>query len=99
MRRATGADIPLVVNLKSEFYAEAGYDLNHAHVEAAFAALVADERLGYVWIIQAEHQDVGHMVITLRYVFLAPARAQFHENVSAYYRVVVAARSRSHWRS
>jgi hypothetical protein len=65
MRRATAPDIPLLVNLMSEFYGEAGYDLNHAHAEAAFAALVADKRLGRVWIIQAEHQDVGHLVLTL----------------------------------
>ena len=67
MRRATTADIPLLVDLMSEFYAEAGYSLNPAHAGAAFAALVADERLGCVWIIQAEHQDVGHLVLTLRY--------------------------------
>jgi GNAT superfamily N-acetyltransferase len=51
----------------TEFYGEAGYDLNHAHAGAAFTALLADERLGYVWIIKAENQDVGHMVLTLRY--------------------------------
>jgi GNAT superfamily N-acetyltransferase len=67
MRQATATDIPLLVDLMAEFYAEAGYDLNQARAGAAFAALVADERLGYVWIIQAEHQDVGHMVLTLRY--------------------------------
>jgi GNAT superfamily N-acetyltransferase len=33
----------------------------------ALEAIVADERLGYVWIIQAEHQDVGHLVLTLKY--------------------------------
>jgi GNAT superfamily N-acetyltransferase len=67
MRRATADDIPLLVGLMAEFYAEAGYDLDHAHAGAAFAALLADERLGHVWIIQAEHQDVGYMVLTLRY--------------------------------
>jgi GNAT superfamily N-acetyltransferase len=33
----------------------------------AFEAIIADERLGYVWIIQAEYQDVGHLVLTLKY--------------------------------
>jgi len=51
----------------AEFYAEGGYDLNHARATGAFAAILADERLGYVWIIQAEHQDVGHIVLTLKY--------------------------------
>lgn len=51
----------------AEFYAEAGYALNRARAGEAFAAVLADERLGSVWIIQVEHQDVGHMVLTLRY--------------------------------
>ena len=33
----------------------------------AFSAVLADERLGYIWIIQKEHQAVGHLVLTLRY--------------------------------
>jgi GNAT superfamily N-acetyltransferase len=67
MRRASSNDIPLLVGLMAEFYAEAAYDLNHARAAGAFAAILADERLGYVWIIQAEHQDVGHIVLTLKY--------------------------------
>jgi GNAT superfamily N-acetyltransferase len=67
MRRASPDDIPLLVGLMDEFYAEAGYDLDHSRAAEAFAAILADERLGYVWIIQAEHRDVGHIVLTLRY--------------------------------
>jgi GNAT superfamily N-acetyltransferase len=67
MRRASLNDIPLLVDLMAEFYAEAGYDLHHTRAAGAFEAILADERLGYVWIIQAEHQDVGHIVLTLKY--------------------------------
>src|ERR1035438_7054850 len=67
MRRASPNDIPLLVGLMAEFYAETGYDLNHARAARAFAAILADERLGYVRIIQIEHQDVGHIVLTLKY--------------------------------
>ena len=67
MRRATPDDIPLLVGLMAEFYAEGGYELNPVRAAEAFAAILADERLGYVWIIRAEHQDVGHIVLTLRY--------------------------------
>jgi GNAT superfamily N-acetyltransferase len=67
MRRASPNDIPLLVGLMTEFYAEAGYELNHGRAIGAFAAILADERLGFVWIIQAEHQDVGHIVLTLKY--------------------------------
>jgi GNAT superfamily N-acetyltransferase len=55
------------VELMTEFYAEAGYALDRARAGEAFAAVLADERQGSVWIIQVEHQDVGHMVLTLRY--------------------------------
>lgn len=67
MRRASPNDVPLLVGLMAEFYAEGGYDLNHTAAAGAFLAVIADERLGYVWIIQTDHQDVGHLVLTLRY--------------------------------
>ncbi len=67
MRRASVGDIPLLVSLMSEFYGEAGYRLNGPRAAEAFAALLADERLGYIWIIEAEGEDVGHLVLTLRY--------------------------------
>ena len=67
MRRASSDDIPLLVDLMAEFYAEAGYDLSRTRAAEAFAAILADDRLGYVWIIQAAHQDVGHIVLTLKY--------------------------------
>ena len=67
MRRATPGDIPLLVDLMAEFYAEADYALDRACAAGAFTAILADERLGYVWIIQAENHDVGHIVLTLKY--------------------------------
>jgi|GEM_PF-1609370 len=67
MRRASPNDIPLLVDLMAEFYAEAGYDLDRARAAGAFEAILGDDRLGYVWVIQAEHQDVGHIVLTLKY--------------------------------
>ena len=67
MRRAGPNDIPLLVDLMAGFYAEAGYQLDHAHAAGAFETILADERLGHVWIIQAEDRDVGHIVLTLKY--------------------------------
>jgi GNAT superfamily N-acetyltransferase len=67
MRLASLNDIPLLVGLMTEFYAEAGYGLDRTRAARAFAAIVADERLAYVWIINAEHRDVGHVVLTLKY--------------------------------
>jgi hypothetical protein len=68
MRQATTDDIPLLAGLMAELYAEAGYELDHARAKTAFGAIL-DERLGYVWIIQAERQDVGHLVLTLRFAW------------------------------
>jgi GNAT superfamily N-acetyltransferase len=67
MRRASQDDLPVLVGLMAEFYAEGGYALDHKRAATAFAALLDDDRLGYVWIIEEEHQDVGHLVLTLKY--------------------------------
>ena len=65
MRKASPEDVHQLVVLMAEFYAEAAYPLNHRRAAEAFAALLADERLGQVWFIQADSQDVGHVVVTL----------------------------------
>ncbi len=67
MRRAEIADIPELLDLMSEFYAEAGYQLDRAHAARAFADVIGDERLGYIWLLTSDRQDVGHAVIVLRY--------------------------------
>jgi GNAT superfamily N-acetyltransferase len=64
MRKAALEDVPRLVALMEEFYAEAAYPLNRKRAAEAFAALLADERLGRVWFIQSESRDVGHVVIT-----------------------------------
>ena len=67
MKRASPNDVQQLVTMMEEFYAEGGYPLNHERVAKAFATLLADERLGYVWFIQANGQDVGYVVLTLCY--------------------------------
>jgi GNAT superfamily N-acetyltransferase len=49
----------------TEFYAEAAYPLNHRRATEAFSALLAEDHLGQVWLIQTDSQDVGHVVVTL----------------------------------
>jgi hypothetical protein len=51
----------------AEFYAESNYKLNRTLAEKAFATILADERLGYVWMIDENKKDVGYVVLTLRY--------------------------------
>ena len=64
MRIAVPHDVDRLVALMDEFYAAAGYKLNHQRASSAFAALLADERLGRVWLIQAGSGDVGYVVVT-----------------------------------
>ncbi len=67
MRKASTDDVQRLVALMAEFYAEAGYPVNHRRASEAFTALLADDRLGYAWFIQADSQDVGYVVVTLGY--------------------------------
>jgi GNAT superfamily N-acetyltransferase len=67
VRQAFPNDITALVNLMAEFYAEAGYELDLPLTEKAFADILADPRLGYVWIIDENGKDVGYVVLTLRY--------------------------------
>ena len=67
MRRATPDDIPMLLTLMSEFYAESGFDLDRSSAEVAFEAILADERLGYVWLIDDDLNDVGYLVLALRF--------------------------------
>jgi GNAT superfamily N-acetyltransferase len=67
MRQARLKDIPVLIELMSSFYAESGYDLNHQHAEKAFATLVANEKLGYVWLIDEDGKQAGYLVVTFRF--------------------------------
>jgi GNAT superfamily N-acetyltransferase len=67
MRLAASADADRLVELMDEFYAEAGYSLDRAHAQEAFAAVLADSRLGRIWLIQAGVADVGYVALTFVY--------------------------------
>jgi GNAT superfamily N-acetyltransferase len=67
MRLAKPKDIDLLVTLMAEFYAEGGYALDRPRAALAFEAVLKDRRLGRIWIIQSGRQDVGHIVLTLKY--------------------------------
>src|SRR5438552_90787 len=67
MRKASPNDVQQLVTMMEEFYAEGGYPLNRPRAADAFAKLLADERLGFVFVIQADARDVGYVVVTLCY--------------------------------
>src|SRR5438552_3561674 len=65
MRKASLNDIQQLVGMMAEFYSASPYTLNPRRATDAFTALLADERLGHVWIIQANSGDIGYVVVTL----------------------------------
>ncbi|HEX6133058.1 MAG TPA: GNAT family N-acetyltransferase [Longimicrobiales bacterium] len=65
VRPATVADISELVALMTEFYAEAGFVLPSGPAERAFRTLLADARLGAVWLAEIGGAAVGHAVMTV----------------------------------
>lgn len=64
MRPAQTDDLHVLLDLMADFYAESGYALDRAHAAEAFTALLADSRLGQVWLIEQGSEVVGHVVVT-----------------------------------
>jgi GNAT superfamily N-acetyltransferase len=67
VKPAAPADADALVELMDEFYAEAGYTLDKPHALGAFAALLADPRLGRVWLVQSGATNAGYVVVTFVY--------------------------------
>ncbi len=65
MRKASVSDVQQLVTMMAEFYVGSPYVLNPKRAFDAFTALLSDERLGHVWIIQSNLRDVGYVVVTL----------------------------------
>ena len=65
MREAGQADVPELVGLMGAFYAESGYALDEERARTGFEALLADARLGRVWLIEPRAEAVaGYIVIS-----------------------------------
>jgi GNAT superfamily N-acetyltransferase len=67
MRRALPGDIATLVALMAAFYAESDYGLDQGLAAKAFAAILSDDRFGYVWLIDDEAEVVGYVVLTLKF--------------------------------
>jgi len=66
-RPATLADVPALVGLMEEFYAEASFPLDHAWAAASFEALLQDPSRGAVWLLLDGGEVAGHVVLTIRF--------------------------------
>lgn len=67
VREATPADIPALIELMREFYAESAYELDGRTAALAFQALLTAPERGKVWLALAEHSPAGHIVLSLRF--------------------------------
>jgi GNAT superfamily N-acetyltransferase len=67
VRLAAPDDIPRLVALMAEFYAEAGYPLPADAATRTFAALLGDPRLGRVWVMEAGREPAGYVVLTVSF--------------------------------
>jgi GNAT superfamily N-acetyltransferase len=67
VRRATFEDLPQLVELMHEFYAESGYSLDRTWAAAAFTHLLANPQLGAVWVMEFDGVAAGHVVLTVHF--------------------------------
>jgi GNAT superfamily N-acetyltransferase len=67
IQRAGRADIPALVELMSQFYAESSYPLDRTWAEASFDVLLRDELRGAVWIARRGSEPAGYVVLALRH--------------------------------
>ena len=66
-RNATFEDIPLLVSMMAESYAESDFPLDRVWASASFAALLADSSRGAVWIVSQESEPAGYVALTMRF--------------------------------
>lgn len=66
-RLAAPPDIPALVDLMRDFYAESSFPLDRAWAAQAFADLLADASRGAAWVIERDGQPVGHVVLSVRF--------------------------------
>lgn len=65
--KATPGDIPALVDLMREFYAEAGYALDVRWAADSFSALLGDHSRGSVRVIRHGKEAAGYVVLTVRF--------------------------------
>jgi GNAT superfamily N-acetyltransferase len=67
VRPATVADIPALVSLMEEFYAESSFPLDRASAGKSFEALFREPARGAVWLLLDGGEAAGHVVLTTRF--------------------------------
>lgn len=60
-------DIPLLVDLMTEFYAESGYPLAASAATRLFGDVLGDRRLGTIWLVSDGADIAGYAVVVFSY--------------------------------
>ncbi len=63
MRPATPEDVPALVDLMAEFYAESGVPMDRGEAAASFGRLLSEPSRGAVWLLEAEENLAGYVVL------------------------------------
>lgn len=64
-RPARHSDVDAIVELMAQYYREDGYPFVAAEARQALLDLIRDERLGRLWVADAERGVVGYCAVTL----------------------------------
>jgi GNAT superfamily N-acetyltransferase len=67
IRRAGPDEVATLVDLMTEFYAEAAFQLDPDRARAAFDRLFGDERFGQVWLAEQDGRAAGYLVLVTCY--------------------------------
>jgi GNAT superfamily N-acetyltransferase len=65
-RVASSTDIPTLVAMMREFYAESNYALDAGWATEAFSAVLRDSSRGIAWIVAEGGEPMGYVVVTFR---------------------------------
>lgn len=67
VEKAGPSDIPRLVDLMHEFYAESNHALDRTWAEASFRQLFQNDGRGGAWIARRDTEAIGYVVLTLRH--------------------------------
>ena len=67
LEKAGRSDIPHLVDLMHEFYAESSYALDRAWAAASFERLLGNESMGAAWLARRGEDAAGYVVLTLKH--------------------------------
>jgi ribosomal protein S18 acetylase RimI-like enzyme len=61
------ADVPALVDLMHDFYAESSFPLDRAWAARAFTELIHEPSYGAAWVVERNVAPIGHVVLSVRF--------------------------------